>query len=169
MPDFPVYGFADRRDGSGRWPVSDGSGAVVARITHSFWTSRFAITNAAEQPLGEGSKQAFGAWVTVDPAGRELMRVAGFSWTNKVGVQCRLGELTLRGRAFARDWTVTDAQGAVVVSSVPESGYFSFHPDSWVVTSDGRLDLAETVALVHMHRLAVKRARSSHSAASAST
>lgn len=177
VPDIPVnapvnavaYGFADRRDDSGRWPVTDGSGAVVARITYSFWTSRFTITDAAERVVGQGVKQAFGSWVTTDPSGRELMRVAGFSWTNQVPVQCRWGELTLRGRVFGRDWTVVDAGGALVLSSVPDTGAFSFHPDSWQVTSDGRLDLAETVALVHMHRLAVKRGRSANSAASAAT
>lgn len=169
MPDTLVYAFADRRDASGRWPVADGTGAVVARITRSFWTTRFTITDAAERVLGQGSKQAFGSWVTVDASGREVMRLAGFSWTTRVGVQCRLGELTLRGRLLTRDWTVTDAAGAVLLSSVPVTGAFSFHPDSWQVTSDGRLDLTETVALVHTHRLAVKRARSSHSASSAGT
>lgn len=75
-------------------------------------------------------------------------------------------ELCITGRAFSRDWQLTDQAGRVVLGADAQGSSFSFHPDAFVVRSDEEsLNLVQIVGIVELNRLIVKAGRNSAAAA----
>lgn len=153
-----ILGFADRRDGDGGFPVTDRAGAVVARIETAFLRSQFVAYDAAGNLLCRGRLRPLGPWEATDASGAPLASISrgAFDQHRLVLAHARLRG-SLRGRAFSREWRVEDDAGTVVLAAVPHKAGWIFAPDAWLVQSS--LPLAETVAVVELHRMDVKRAR----------
>lgn len=156
-----ILGFSDRRDATGRYQVSDESGAVVATIDKVFARNQFVAYDAAGGLLCRGGLHVLGPWQAADAAGNPLAEVSRGAFGRHSVALAGGWSGTLRGRLFARDWRVEDDAGRVVISAVPHRAGWIFAPDDWLVQST--LGLPETVAVVQLHRLDVKRKRSQSS------
>jgi len=152
-----ILGFADRRDASGRYPVSDETGSVVASIEKLFARNQFVAYDGAGGLLGQGGLRVLGPWQAVDAAGNLLVKISRGAFGQHSVVLGDGWRGSLRGRLFSRDWRVEDGAGAVAISAVPHRAGWIFAPDDWLVQST--LGLPETVALVELHRLDLKRKR----------
>lgn len=160
--------FADKKQ-DGAFPVTAPDGSVVARIEVNWSGSSFDATTAAGAPLCSGKHRSIfsNSWDAHDPAGALLASVRRSFWGNRKHLTLPDGRaLTISGRAFSRDWTLTDQAGQVVVAADAQGSGFSFHPDAFVVQCyDDSLELAQIISIVEVNRLIVKAGRRSAAAA----
>ena len=165
-----VLAVPDRKE-SGRFPVRHRDGRPAAHVSVKWTGTAFTATDADDEPLcaaavGWGGLSS--TWKATGPDGRPLLSVKK-SWagTRADVTLARGGTFVLRGSAWRRDFTVTDAQGATVLSAVPQTSALSFHPFHYAVEQARPVfDLAEVVALVQIWRL-VKKQESAVAAAGA--
>lgn len=157
-----ALGFDDRRIMDGSYAVYTPAGDTVASVSPSFWRSRFTASDASGQPLCSGKARLVSGWVAHDPQGTLLavVRVRPFDHHHTT---LRGGELDCRsiGRAFTPEWYLQASDGRNLLQAVPPIGEV-LPPDVWMVRGDGTLTLAETVAVVELHRLELKRKRRRH-------
>jgi hypothetical protein len=157
-----VLGFDDRRIVDGSYAVVTPAGDTVASVSPSFWRSRFTASDDSGRLLCSGKARVISGWIAHDPDGAvlALVRVRPFDHHRTT---LRGGELECRsiGRAFTPDWYLQAADGRNLLEAVPPVSEV-VPPDVWTVRSDGTLTLAETVAVVELHRLELKRKRRRH-------
>ncbi len=155
----PVLGFSDHKL-DGRYVVGGPQGRPLAWIHVPFWGKSFAVTTPDGQPLCAGSRAGVFSptWTTVDTSGRVLATMRASSARKQKTTLGDGRELrAVGGSWFGRDWSLVDADGTTLLSSVPLSSSWSFHPNEWLVQIlDPTLDLAVTVAVVQMRRMVVK-------------
>ena len=152
--------FADRRQ-DGAYPVTDPSGAVVARIRVSRGGSHFVAEDAGGSTLCAASTNRWGMsnlWRATGSAGESLLEVRKSMWRATAALTlARGGEMVVEGSVWRRDFQVRDAD-RVVLSALPQRSVISLRPHEYAVTqSSGALSLAETVAVVHIWRQLRKR------------
>lgn len=155
-----VLVFPDRKE-DGRFPVRDADGKPAAHISVKWTGITFTATDVADRPLCEASVGRSGLsnrWTATGPDRRALLSVKK-SWTGtsaEVALE-RGGTFVLRGSPWKRDFIVTNADSATVVSAVPQSAALSFHPHHYVVEqAEPVFNLVELVALVQIWRMVKK-------------
>lgn len=157
-----VLGFDDHRIHGGSYEVYTLAGEPVASITASFWRSRFRASDESGRLLCTGKARLISGWIAHDADGALLavVRVRPFDHHHTT---LRSGELDCRsiGKAFTPEWYLQAADGRNLLQAVPPGGNV-LPRDVWTVRSDGTLTVAETVAVVELHRLELKRKRRRH-------
>lgn len=157
-----VFGFDDHRMVGGSYDVYGLAGEPVASVSPSFWRSRFEASDVSGQLLCTGKARLISGWVAHDPGGAllALVRVRPF---NHHLTTLRGGELECRsiGKAFTPEWYLQAAGGRNLLQAVAPAGNV-LPRDVWTVRSDGVLTLAETIAVVELHREELKRKRRRH-------
>jgi hypothetical protein len=152
--------FPDRR-ASGRFPVTDQAGAVVARIQPRWTGTGFVAVDADGAPLCAASVGWGGlssTWRATGPDAAPLLSVTSRFLRSGASVRLeRGGDLVVRGSAWRRDFTVTDDAGTPVLTAVPQTSALSFRPHDFVVQQTGTvLVLPEIVAIVQTWRMIKK-------------
>jgi hypothetical protein len=157
-----VLAFDDRRILDGSYAVLTPAGGTVASVSPSFWRSRFSASDESGQLLCTGKARLVSGWVAHDAQGEQLalVRVRPFDHHRTTlrggGLECRS-----IGRAFTQEWYLQAADGRLLLEAV--STVSEVVPtDAWAVRGDGTLTLAETIAVVELHRLELKRKRRRH-------
>jgi hypothetical protein len=157
-----VLAFDDHRIVGGSYDVYTVAGESVASITPSFWRSRFAASDESGQSLCTGKARLISGWVAHDPDGGRLavVRVRPFDHHHTT---LRGGEIDCHsiGRAFTAEWYLQAADGRNLLEAVPPMSDV-LPKDVWTVRTDGTLTIAETVAVVELHRLELKRKHRRH-------
>jgi hypothetical protein len=152
-----VLAFPDRKT-DGRYPVTDSSGAVCARIQTTWTGTEFLAVDAGGQRLCRGQTHWFGfpaAWQVTGPDDGPLLSVTGKAGRNDRQVHLeRGGDFIVRSPALRRRFTVTDAAGVLVLTAVPQTRPYSFHQWSYLVTTtQPTFRLSELVAVVQSWRM----------------
>lgn len=156
-----LLAFPDRKQ-DGRFPVKDETGKLLAHISVKWMGTSFTAADADDQPLCAASSGAMGLsslWKATGPAQEPLLSVKK-SWTGTSAVVAleRGGTFSLRGSPWRRDFAVTDAEGGPLVTAVPQSSGWSFHPHDYAVQQiQPVFDLAEMVAVVQIWRMVKKQ------------
>ena len=162
--------FPDRR-ASGQFPVTDASGVVVARIQPSWTGTSFVAVDAdgaaicaARVPWGGLSS----TWRATGPDAGPLLSVTRRFLRSGATVRLeRGGDLVVRGSAWRRDFTVTDASGASALTAAPRTSALSFRPHDYAIQQSGHvLRLPEIVAIVQIWRM-IKKTESAAAAGAA--
>lgn len=157
-----VLGFDDHRMVGGSYDVYTLDGEPVASVSPSFWRSRFQATDQSGQLVCTGKARLISGWVAHHPDGAllALVRVRPFDHHRTT---LRGGELDCRsiGKAFTPQWFLQAGDGRNLLEAVPPEGN-ALPRDIWAVRSDGTLTLPETIAVVELHRLELKRKRRRH-------
>ncbi len=152
--------FPDRR-ASGRFPVTDQSGAVVARI-HPSWTGTSFVAVDADRAVLCTARVPWGGlsstWRATEPEAGSLLSVTSRFFRSEASVRLeRGGDFVVRGSAWRRDFTVTDASGAVILTATPRTSALSFRPHDYALQQSGSvLRLPEVVAIVQIWRMTKK-------------
>lgn len=149
--------FTDRRV-RGAFPVYDAAGTEVARITTGRLGARFEATDSNGVLLCAGAARLLGlsgVWRTSGPSSQPLLVARKSLLRARAAAELeRGGDLVIRGSVWKRDFQVTDAAGAVILTAVPTSPLLSLRPDEFVIEqATPMLSLAEVVALVAIWRL----------------
>ena len=161
QPFDPITLVFEERKTSGQYKVCHSAGAVVASIKKSWTATTYTVTAADGAPMCSTSRGGlFTTWTTVDPAGQTLL-VFKPSGTGGTVTFADGRTARIKGRWFADDWSLQDEVGAVLLAATPMKSAWSLWPRPWAVQSfDIKLTVAEIIAVVESHRLAVE-ARSS--------
>ncbi len=159
-PTYPVLGFRDRKQ-DGRLPVDGPDGQPVAFITtHS--SSSFEVVDSDGGQLCTGSARLRGFSQhreALDPTGARLVEYRA-RWRKETATLADGRSFTITGKWLGGDWQAAGDAGTVALSSTAGPGRGAFHPDDWLVTvHDPTLTMAEVVAVVELHRLAVQSTR----------
>jgi uncharacterized protein YxjI len=149
--------FTDRRDG-GAFPVHDANGIEVARIKTGRAGTRFNATdnNGALLCAGvAGWLGLSGVWRMSGPGGQPLLTVRKSPLRARAVASLDRGDdLVIRGNVWKRDFQVTDAAGAVILTAVPSSASLSLQPHEYMIQQPEHvLGLAEVVSIVATWRL----------------
>lgn len=155
-PEAPeALGFPGRKQ-DGR-PVTGPDGRLLAAIRVSWTGTSFSAVDAAGDVLCAASVGLRGlsrTWVATGP-GRPLLSLRRRGGSSADVTLVRGGAFRVQGSVWTRDVTVIGQDGATVVSAVPASSAWSFHPhDDAVRLVEPAFDLAELVALVQIWRTA---------------
>jgi uncharacterized protein YxjI len=162
--------FVDQRQ-AGAYPVTDPSGAVVARVRSVRGGARFVAEDAAGSPLCAGATGWWGMsnlWRATGSAGEPLLEVRKSMLRATAALRlARGGGMVVEGSPWRRDFQVRD-NDRVVLSGLPQRPVLSLRPYEYaVVRLCDALTLAETVAVVQIWRQLRKR-DDANSAAAAS-
>ena len=149
--------FTDRRD-RGAFPVYDAAGLEVARIKTSRAGTRFNATDSNGALLCAGTAAWLGlsgVWRTSGPSGQPLLAVRKSPLRARAVAALERGsDVVMRGSVWKRDFQVTDASGAVILTALPSAASLSLQPHEFVIEQPEHiLSLAEVVALVATWRL----------------
>ena len=160
-PFEPMTLVFDGRKTAGEYQVCDSAGAVIASIKKTWTGTKYTVTAADGASMCSTSRGGFFTkWTTVDPSGQTLV-VLKPSGTGGTVAFADGRTARIKGRWFANDWSLQDAVGAVLLAATPMKSGWSLWPRPWAVRSfDAKLTVAEIIAVVESHRLAVE-ARSS--------
>lgn len=163
-----VIGFVDRKQ-DGYFPVYGIDGGELAQIRVPWGCRKFTAVTPTGQPVCTGRPVTFSRTYEVsDPYGGLLLSLRSNFWSGRKRVVTLAdgSELLLQGAGWpSRDWSVTGADGATVLSIVATASGWSFHPDAYAVkVADPRLTLAHVIGIVEANRILVKSARAAAAA-----
>lgn len=161
MSEQEILVFPDRRI-DGAFPVTDGHGNPIARVSAAWSGGRFTVTTIGGEPVCAGSTSRWwlsGRWQVSGADGTPLLAMTARPLRNAADVQlARGGDLTVRGSPWRRDFTVIDDRGRTVLSGVPRTPAVSSRQHDYAVhqPTPGALRLAEVIAIVQVWRMVKK-------------